>query len=377
MIWYIIAPADRTQQNEGIMWRLSLRKSFDLPVFVLPARSERFVKDKADCCLTKIIRVVFLIFIASILKCGDAASAQDMLAPAVTQPAALPAIKLPARPKMPLRSTKHPQKNTKKMMEAEVDYWIDPDRPHLADAAVNVPRGLCLVENGFQETFLNKKTSVFDFPETLFRIGIADRTELRFDSPNIELTRTANNGLRESLSAEDETIRAAGVENMQFGFKHRLGPLGPTKFQIAVNPFISIPSGFGGNVSRRVDPFIRFPFAQEINKDWEIKGMESFLLPTEDGRYNLDWENDIVINRYWGRQKNAFIEYSGDKFARGPMINIIQFGAAYRPDRRQQIDMQFGFRLNNAAPIAFLGFGYSFLLGNLNTEKLTPSRFKK
>jgi hypothetical protein len=84
-----------------------------------------------------------------------------------------------------------------------------------------------------------------------------------------------------------------------------------------------------------------------------------------------------VLNRSWGRQKNAFIEYVGDVFQKGAMSNIIHFGAAYRPTRRQQMDVQFGFRMNNAAPIAFFGFGYSFLLGNLNTPKLTPSRFKQ
>ena len=266
------------------------------------------------------------------------------------------------------------QKRKKKKVETlpEVDYWIDPDRPHIADSSVNVPKGLWLQENGFQESYLNRKNSTFDFPETLIRQGVTNRTELRYNVPNF----FASSITAQDEFMQDDTTRTAGLQNMQAGFKQRLGPIGPTKFQIAVNPFITIPSGFGHGASTRVDPSIKIPFSQEINEHWDIEGMECIFLPTVNGSYDMDWQNDLVLNRMWGRQANAFIEYSGDKFSRGTMSNIIHFGAAYRPNRRMQMDTQFGFRMNNAAPIAFFGFGYSFLLGNLNTPRLTPSKFR-
>lgn len=252
----------------------------------------------------------------------------------------------------------------------EKDYWIDPDRPHIADSSVNVPKGLWLQENGFQQSFPNGRSRIFDVPESLIRLGVSDRTELRYNLPNFVTSST--------LIPDQSILRQSftGFENMQAGFKQRLGPIGGSEFQLAVNPFISIPSHFGGPNSSRVDPNIKFPFSQEINEKWDIEGMQSFFDPTINGHRNLDWQSSLVLNRSWGRQRNAFIEYVGDVFQKGPMSNIIHFGAAYRPGRRQQMDVQFGFRLNDAAPIAFFGFGYSFLLGNLNTPRLTPSRFK-
>lgn len=258
-------------------------------------------------------------------------------------------------------------------LQAQEDYWIDPDRPHIADSSINVPKGLWLQENGFQQTYANSRSGAFDFPETLVRLGVADRTELRYNAPNFLTSSTLT--LNPDLVAVRE--RTTGFQSMEAGFKHRLGPLGPTKFQLSVNPYISIPTGFGGQNSKRVDPFIKFPFSQEISDKWDIEGMESFFFPTEEGRYNMDWQNSLVLNRSWGRQKNMFIEYVSDLFQHGPMSNLIHFGAAYRPNRHQQIDVQFGFRMNNAAPIAFFGFGYSFLLGNLNTPKLTPSLYSQ
>ena len=257
-------------------------------------------------------------------------------------------------------------------LSSQVDYWIDPDRPHIADSSVNVPKGLMLQENGFQQLYLNRSSRTFDFPETLMRLGITDRTELRFNAPNF----FSQSAPSQNPIFATRTERSVGFQSMEAGFKRRLGPLGPTKFQIAVNPFISIPTGFNQQ-SSHVDPFIKFPFSQEINDKWDIEGMQSLFYPSGlSGHRNLDWQSSLVLNRSWGRQKNVFIEYVADVFEHGPMSNIIHFGAAYRPTRRQQMDVQFGFRMNNAAPIAFFGFGYSFLLGSLNTRRLTPSRFR-
>jgi len=258
-------------------------------------------------------------------------------------------------------------------LAVEEDYWIDPDRPHIADSSVNVPKGLWLQENGFQETYANRQSSAFDFPESLIRLGVTNRTELRYNVPNF-LTASSIQLDPDGMASRLETT---GFESMQAGVKRRLGPIGPTKFQIAFNPYVSIPTGFGRPNSSRVDPFFKFPFSQALNEKWDIEGMQSFFFPTaENGRRNMDWQNSIVLNRSWGRQKNVFIEYVGDVFQYGHMSNLIHFGAAYRPTRRQQMNVQFGFRMNQAAPIAFFGFGYSFLLGSLNTPRLTPSRFR-
>lgn len=257
-----------------------------------------------------------------------------------------------------------------KTIQIEEDYWIDPDRPHIADSSVNVPKGLWLQENGFQQSFADH-TGAFDFPETLIRLGIASRLELRYNTPNFFTGEAVT--LNPSRAAV--TQKQTGFQNMQSGFKYRLGPLAPTKFQIAVNPYVAIPTGFS-NESRRVDGFIKFPFSQAINERWDIEGMESLFDPTGvDGRRNFDWQNSLVLNRSWGRQRNVFVEYVGDLFQYGHMSNLVHFGAAYRPNRRNQVDLQFGFRISHPAPIAFFGFGYSFLLGSLETPKLTPSHF--
>jgi hypothetical protein len=231
------------------------------------------------------------------------------------------------------------------------EYWLDPDRPHIADSSVNVPKGLFLQENGFQQTYPGHG-GVFDIPETLMRLGVLNRTELRLNVPNYVLAR------------DDGRTTQNGVADMQVGLKHRLTKI-PGRFQLSVNPFFSVPTGTRRISSHRVDPFVKVPFSYELNDKWDIEGMESFFFPTIDSNRIMDWQNAIVLNRSWGRKSNVFAEYVSDVVTRGRSTFLIHFGAAYRPNRRNQIDCQWGFRLNRSAPIAFFGVGYSFLLGKL------------
>ena len=60
---------------------------------------------------------------------------------------------------------------------------IATDRPQITSSSVVVPCGSLQFENGFQETSNGGQRS-FDLPETAVRIGIANKTELRFAAPD-------------------------------------------------------------------------------------------------------------------------------------------------------------------------------------------------
>ena len=60
---------------------------------------------------------------------------------------------------------------------------INTDRPAFADSSVVVPKGSLQIENGFLETTALGQQG-FDFPESQFRLGLGDKTELRFSVPD-------------------------------------------------------------------------------------------------------------------------------------------------------------------------------------------------
>jgi hypothetical protein len=58
-------------------------------------------------------------------------------------------------------------------------------------------------------------------------------------------------------------------------------------------------------------------------------------------------------------------EYAANFVDRGNSEQILDGGLLWRPGNKHQLDFRFGFGLNNPAPRAFIGMGYSFIAGRL------------
>ena len=72
-----------------------------------------------------------------------------------------------------------------------------------------------------------------------------------------------------------------------------------------------------------------------------------------------------VLNRSIGTRSSVFAEYAGFYTHHLAPLNIAHFGAVRKLNKNNQIDIQFGFGMNKAAPAAFVGAGYSFRFDRL------------
>jgi len=79
----------------------------------------------------------------------------------------------------------------------------------------------------------------------------------------------------------------------------------------------------------------------------------------------VQWQNFWMLNRAFGARTSVFIEYAGFFTHHSTPSNIIHFGAVRKLNKNMQVDIQFGFGLNQTAPAAFVGTGYSFRLDRL------------
>src|SRR5208282_4510277 len=87
---------------------------------------------------------------------------------------------------------------------------IATDRPTVTNSSVVVPAGSLVAENGFLETG-SQGQSIVDGPETLLRLGVTRKTELRFNLPDYF----------DNLSAAPST---SGFGDLALGVKQQLGP---------------------------------------------------------------------------------------------------------------------------------------------------------
>jgi hypothetical protein len=222
---------------------------------------------------------------------------------------------------------------------------IATDRPQITSSSLVVPCGSLQFENGFQGTANGGQRS-FDFPETLVRIGIADKTELRFTAPDYFLN---------DYTASQFTN---GFGDLSLGFKQQLGPIWGG-FGVSLIPSVSLPTGANLISSHGFDPTVQLPWSRSLTKNWTAAGMFSLMWPTEGAQRNLTGQASLYFDRQLLRPWDAYVEYSGAFPQRGGPQHVIDFGTAYKPSPNQQLDFHCSFGLSAATPSRSIGIGYS------------------
>jgi hypothetical protein len=228
---------------------------------------------------------------------------------------------------------------------AIADPEIVTDRPDVTESSVVVPKGSLQLENGITWTS-DHGANTIDLSETLVRVGVSTRTEIRVVVPNYF----------GGLSIRDT---ASGFGDIALGMKQQLGPL-PGGFDLSVIAALSLPTGADRISSHGFDPFIKLPWSKDLRAGWSTGGMQSVFWNTEDGKRNLTGEQTFYIEKQITKPWDAFAEYAGDFAQWGGSKQIAHLGTAYRITPRQQVDFHFGFGLSHTAAGRFFAVGYSF-----------------
>ncbi len=233
------------------------------------------------------------------------------------------------------------------------------DRPDITESSIVVPKGSLQFENGFTWTS-DHGTRTLDASETLIRLGVSDRFELRVAAPNY----------LESLAGS-----FSGFGDLSLGFKQQIGPL-PGDVELSVIVAVSLPSGAAHISSHGFDPFVKLPWSKELRRGWSIGGMQSLFWSTGNRTRNLIWEPTVYVEREFRERAAAFLEYGADFPSVGGARHVAHAGIAYKLTRRQQIDFHFGFGLSPAAPQRFFAGGYSIRIDRLwhSEQRHTVSR---
>ena len=228
---------------------------------------------------------------------------------------------------------------------------IDTNRPSFMASPIVLPRGSVQFENGTLFSGLRHGQWSYDVPETEVRIGALKNTEIQMFVPNFFLERNFDStyGRVSDLS--------------EIGIKQVL-PSPSTKLNISFIGGVSVPTGSPLISTSGTIPVLRLPYTYALNEKWSVGGMQSLLVI--DKGANVEWQPDALVSRSIGAKAAAFIEYGGlITHHRNPQ-HLIHFGAVYKISHCQQIDCQFGFGMNESAPSAFVGGGYSVRFDQLH-----------
>jgi hypothetical protein len=220
---------------------------------------------------------------------------------------------------------------------------ITTDRPSVANSSIVVPLGGFQVENGMLVTNTQGQ-NIFDLPETSIRYGLLDKTELRFGVPDYY---------------HNFSSGPSGFGDLALGVKQQIGPI--AGFNLSGIFYMTFPTGAQGITSHGYDPNLQFPWSRGLSTNWTIAGQVAFYWPTVDRSHDFTGETTVYFDRQLTKPWDAFAEYAGDFPERGGSRQVLHFGTSYKLAAHHQIDFHVGVGLSNAAPRAYVGFGYSFL----------------
>ena len=223
---------------------------------------------------------------------------------------------------------------------------IATDRPAFTDSSVVVPKASLQLESGFLETTTLGQRS-FDLPEALLRLGVGEKTELRFSVPDYYQNFSTAAGF------------GSGWGDLMAGIKQQLGPLHGFDWSLVVA--LSFPTGAHLITSHGYDPDVQLPWSRKLSDSWTAAGMLSVYWPTQGTSRNTTGQATFFIDRQLTKLWDGFVEYIGDFPQSGGPQHILHVGTAYKLNPHQQLDFHVGVGLSPAAPSHFIGFGYSIV----------------
>jgi hypothetical protein len=233
---------------------------------------------------------------------------------------------------------------------AQTAVQIVTDRPDVTESSIVVPLGSIQMENGITWA-QDHGASVLDASETLLRLGVWTRTELRLSAPGY-------------VYRVDGQHTVSGFGDGSIGLKEQLGPL-PGAIELAVILAISVPTGAKTLSSHGLDPLLKLPWSRELEHGWSMGGMQSIFYNTDHRHRELTGESTLYLEREIAKHADLFTEYVADYSGAVAARQEIHFGTAYRITTRQQADFHFGFGLSHGAPRQFFAAGYSFRIDHL------------
>lgn len=226
---------------------------------------------------------------------------------------------------------------------------IDTNRPSFMFSPIVLPKGSLQLENGCLDSGLRRGRLGFDLPETQVRIGLARSTEFQVFVPNYVLSKSGGKF-------------SSGVTDIsEIGIKQQLPTKG--KLKVAIIASVTAPTGTPRLSRGGTSAIFRLPYLYAIDDRWCIGGMQSLLIINHGN--SVQWQPDVLVSRSIGSKACAFLEYGGYFTSHSYPLNLMHLGAQYKLTPHQQIDAHCGFGLNQSAPSAFVGGGYSFRLDDL------------
>jgi hypothetical protein len=227
------------------------------------------------------------------------------------------------------------------------------DRPDITESSAVVGRGVWQVESGLS---LERDGDGRDAerglaaPMALVRLGLSDRLELRLGADGYVSTQALVAG----------APRSSGMSDVNVGFKYVLAHQDRLGVDLAVIPFVSIPSGSDAFSSGGYDPTLKLTWARDLPRGFGLSGNVNVSSLTEGERFTSREVMVSLGHELAGGWAGFWEAYNASAIERGGSAAwLVDSGVTHAVGANAQVDLSIGRGLTSAAPNWFVGIGVS------------------
>ena len=227
---------------------------------------------------------------------------------------------------------------------------IETDRPTFSLSPNTIAKGRIQIETGYTFSFERASPDVHthNFPETLVRIGLTERTEFRLEWPN--------------LTFIDNGRDVHGFNDLGLGFKVQVWQQQGLRPRLSFVGRLSIPTGDKNFSSDKLDPIFRTILTYTLNERVGLFGTVNIGSPTSQGTRFVQVSSSLGLSAALRDRLTGFVEYFGlyPRDVASGSANYLQTGVLYRLAYNLQLDARVGGGLNHGTDDFLTGAGISW-----------------
>jgi hypothetical protein len=223
------------------------------------------------------------------------------------------------------------------------------DRPDFTESSEVVGSGVVQIESGLTFEQTDEIAKQVTAPQLLVRVGIGPRFELRFAGDGF---------VSQSVETPGGVERSGGHSDAEIGAKFKLFDAAMVGFDMAVIPFLSLPTASDGFGTNGYDPGFKLTVARELVRGFGLSGNFNAASVTSQAGRAWEREASVSLGHGLGGAWGAYWETYGS-FHDGDCDCTVNTGVTRALGVNGQVDVEVGRGVSGQAQDWFVGVGFA------------------
>jgi len=223
------------------------------------------------------------------------------------------------------------------------------DRPDFTESSEVVGHRVVQIESGLTLEQTDRQTRQVTAPQMLVRVGVGSRFEFRFAGDGF---------VSQSLQTPSGHVRTSGRSDLEIGGKFKFADADRAGLDLAVIPFLSLPTATNGFSSNGYDPGFKLTAARDLPRGFGLSGNVNFADVTSEMGRTWQREASLSLGHSLGGPFGAYWETYGTLIGGGCDCTV-NTGVSVALGGNGQLDMEVGRGISGQAQDWFVGVGFA------------------